>query len=425
MPTMYDVCQKCAHMHERGGICGACASMRERAPAPAVREASPAAPPLRQVPPSPAPGPASHPASSAPPRAVTAPQEVHALTFHGRGSSFLGIHIVNLLLTMLTLGVYYFWGKVKVRHYLYGQSEFNGDRFAYHGTGKELLFGFLRAALAFGGISLIFKASPLLPGGMAVRVGAGLGAYCLLFVLLPFAIVATRRYRMSRTSWRGIRFSFRGTVGEFTRLYLKGVALTIVTFGLYLPHFVARQQHYLVPHTYFGTVRFGFDGNGRELKKIYLPWVLMLVSLPFVMGIVLGFMMAAMKANGSTPPHATAVIPFFILGFYLLAGIYWFWFQAARQRYLWSHTTIGDARFHATMTGGRLLMLKLGNLLLLILTLGLAWPWTMVRSINFTFQHLSLEGAVDLASVQQDARSATAIGEGLDTLMDVDIGFAA
>jgi uncharacterized membrane protein YjgN (DUF898 family) len=114
------------------------------------------------------------------------------------------------LLSILTMGIYYFWGKVKVRHYLYGQSEFNGDRFAYHGTGRELLWGFLRAVVVFGGLSLLFKPVPLLPGGMAVKIGALLAAYVLLFVLIPFAVEATRRYRLSRSSWRGIRFSFRG-----------------------------------------------------------------------------------------------------------------------------------------------------------------------------------------------------------------------
>ena len=67
------------------------------------------------------------------------PDQVRKLRFHGTGGSLFGIHIVNMLLTGLTLGIYYFWGKVKVRNYVFSQSEFEGDRFAYHGTGKELI----------------------------------------------------------------------------------------------------------------------------------------------------------------------------------------------------------------------------------------------------------------------------------------------
>src|SRR5712691_10481567 len=70
--------------------------------------------------------------------------------FHGVGGTLFGIHIVNVLLTLVTLGVYYFWAKTRVRQYLFGQTEIAGDRFAYHGNGKELLLGTLKAALIFG-----------------------------------------------------------------------------------------------------------------------------------------------------------------------------------------------------------------------------------------------------------------------------------
>ena len=80
------------------------------------------------------------------------PDQVRKLRFHGTGGSLFGIHIVNMLLTGLTLGIYYFWGKVKVRNYVFSQSEFEGDRFAYHGTGKELLLGWLKGMAILGAI---------------------------------------------------------------------------------------------------------------------------------------------------------------------------------------------------------------------------------------------------------------------------------
>ena len=71
-------------------------------------------------------------------------------TFHGTGGTLFGIHIVNTLLTIVTLGVYYFWAKTRLRRYLFSQTEIEGDRFAYHGTGRELLLGTLKAVLVFG-----------------------------------------------------------------------------------------------------------------------------------------------------------------------------------------------------------------------------------------------------------------------------------
>jgi uncharacterized membrane protein YjgN (DUF898 family) len=251
-----------------------------------------------------------------------------------------------------------------------------------------------------------------------VKIGVMILAYCALLVLIPFAIASSRRYRMSRSSWRGIRFSFRGSAADFIRLFLKGVGLSALTLGFYYPYFVARQQKFLVSHTYFGNERFGFDGTGRELMKVYLPFMALpaLVGLAFAIFIPMGM---AMEGSGKM----IGLVPFALIPVIALS---WFWFLANTQRYLWNHTSFGvhGARFRATMTGGRFCLLKLGNALLLVLTLGLAWPWTMVRNINFTFHHLSLEGALDLAAVQQDAQSATAVGEGVDTLMDLDAGFA-
>ena len=79
----------------------------------------------------------------------------------------------------------------------------------------------------------------------------------------------------------------------------------------------------------------------------------------------------------------------------------------------------------STVTGGGLLGLHFGNLLLLIFTLGFAWPWVVVRSARYQYTHLTLEGALDLSAIQQEAQTSTAIGEGLDELLELDTGFAA
>ncbi|HUJ78711.1 MAG TPA: YjgN family protein [Nitrospiria bacterium] len=419
MASTYDMCQKCARLFERGAACG-CATpggpiltgpSSPQAPVPPDAARSSAPPQTNTTIESAEPNPV-------PSRSMAGPQEAHTLSFHGSGGSFFGIHVTNMLLTVLTLGIYYFWGKAKVRHYLYGQSEFSGDRFAYHGTGRELLWGFLRATVVFGGLSLLVKTAPLLPGGLAVKIAAVLVAYLLLFLLIPFAVAATRRYRLSRSSWRGIRFSFRGSIADFVRLYLKGIGLSILTLGLYYPYFVARQQKYLVSHSYFGNARFRFDGEGRELLKIYFAWF----ALLFLSGLLAGVLTPLLLRLGVVGPKPSALIPLALLP---IAGVGWFSFQANKQRYVWNHTLFGSARFSATMTGGRLLGLKLGNALLLVLTLGLAWPWTMVRNANFLVRHLALEGALDLAAIHQEAQPATALGEGLDSLMDLDAGFAA
>ena len=263
-----------------------------------------------------------------------------------------------MLLSIVTLGVYYFWAKVRVRSYILSQTECAGDRFAYHGTGRELLLGFVKAVLLIGIPFLLLDLGiDLVARGPVAQAAGGLLSYVAILAFFAFATVGARRYRLSRTSWRGVRFSFRGRVLEFLRLFVGGSLLTTITIGLYYPFFDTRRHGFLVSQSYFGNQTFSFDGRGRDLFGQYLLTLLILVPT---------------------------------------LGMCWFWFLARKQRYFWAHTGFGAARFRSTVTGGRLLLLSAGNALLLILTLGFAWPWVVVRNARFACTYLTIEGSVDL-----------------------------
>ncbi len=307
------------------------------------------------------------------------------LSFQGTGGALLGIFLLNTLLTILTLGIYSFWGKAKVRSYIWSKTEFEGESFAYHGTGKELLIGFLKAMLVFGTPVVLLNTLPRLIGPNDFLRFIPILMYGVIILFIPIAMVGARRYRLSRTSWRGILFSFRGQTGEFIKLFLRGCFLSVITLGFYYPIFATRRHEFMVSHSYFGNQKFRFDGKGRDLVKPYF-----LASL--------------------------LIIP--------TLGIYWFWFLAKKERYFWEHTSFEATRFQSTVTGGRLLALHSGNLLLLLFTLGLAWPWVMVRKIRFALTYLTLEGLLDPATIRQDARNASATGEVLAGFMDAgfDLG---
>ena len=310
---------------------------------------------------------------------------IHRLTFQGSGGSLFGIHTVNLFLTLVTLGVYSFWGRVRVRRYLLAQSSFDRDRFAYHGSGKELLPGSLKALVVFVvPLALLGLARDRLNLGLLGKALLSALGYGLIVLFVAVVRVGARRYRLSRTSWRGIRFSFRGRVADYLRLYVGGSILTTLTLGLYYPIFATRQHAFMVSHSWVGTQRFGFDGRGRDLLA------------PFVVAILL------------TLPTA---------------GLCWYWFVARQHRYFWSRTSVATARFHSTVTGGRRLALGAGDIALLLLTLGLGWSWIVVRDVRFAFRNLTLEGPLDLTTIQQDARPASALGEGLAGFFDTGFDF--
>lgn len=324
-------------------------------------------------------------------------------SFHGIGGSLFGIQIVNVFLTLLTLGLYHFWAKVRVRKYLFSQSECAGDRFAYHGTGRELLVGFLRACIVFGIPYVMLAAGPeFLDFNFWVRVIAQVLAGILLIVFVPVAVASARRYRLSRTSWRGIRFSFRGRTWEFLILSLKGVLLTALTLGAYYPYFQTQRQAFLTSHSYFGTQRFHFEGHGSALAPSF---VLTFLLTPLAAGLPFVLMQTSKSA------WSLLFLPFTL-------GPLWIWFIAKKQRYFWDHTSFGTGRFRSTVTWRRLLNLQVANLFLLVLTLGFGWPWVTVRNARFQLDNLSFVGSVDLDQVQQEAQQAATTGEGLANLLD-------
>ena len=312
------------------------------------------------------------------------PSQIYQLSFYGTGGSLFGIIIVNIFLTIITFGIYSFWGRTKVRKYLMSQTELEGDRFAYHGTGKELLIGFLKILPLFIFIVLLNSLPAILGLGETVEAIANLLTFVIVFfVLFPVAIVGMLRYRLSRTSWRGIRFSLRGPVMDFIKLNAMGWILSLLTLGVYYHIFSIKQYEYLVSHSYFGNQKLHFDGRRTDLLSSYL--LALLLTIPTL-------------------------------------GFYWFWFSAKLLRHLLSHTSFGTARFSSTITGGRFLLFHLGNLLLVIVTLGIAGPWVMVRIIRFAFTHITLQGPLDLASIVQEAELAPATGEGLAGFLDLDVG---
>lgn len=310
------------------------------------------------------------------------PSPVSAIGFHGQGGTLFGIQIVNLFLIIITLGIYSFWSRVRVRRYMLSQTEFEGDRFAYHGTGRELFNGWLKAMLIF--------ALPLtVLGVLQAWADMESGFYALLQILaymiavffIPIATVNARRYRLSRCSWRGIRFSFRGGVRDFVNIYVKGWLLTLITFGLYYPIWQNRRQSFLLGDSYFGNQRLAFDGRGKD---IFLGFVLhLLLTLPTL-------------------------------------GLCWVWYGARVQRYFAAHTLFQAARFRSSATGGGILGLWLVNALLFVFTLGLAWSWITVRNARYYLGHLAVVGDFDVTNVTQEAQSATATGEGLSGFLDLN-----
>lgn len=310
----------------------------------------------------------------------------NSLKFNGNGAELLGIMLLNWLLTSITLGIYYPWARVNRLKFFWENTELNDSPFVFHGTGKELFKGFIKVLLFF----ILFYA-----GMFYFQFTHNTTMYLLVFgvffisllFIIPLAIHGALRYRLSRTSWRGIHMGYRGDRGQLIMDFIMGYVLVVITLGIYNSWFINKLRTYIIGNMRFGNLKFGYDGNGFDLFLINLK------------GMVLSF---------------------------ITLGIYWFWYQKEWINYYVDHAYITQEdhryRLKGNFKGIDFLVLVLTNLLLVILTLGLATPWVIVRTTNFMIDHIQIPAEVDFNTIAQtEDEFKDAAGDDMIDFLDLGI----
>ena len=239
-----------------------------------------------------------------------------------RRTSLFGMGLTIAFLSLITLGFYRFWGKTQIRRYLASRIGIMGDRFEYTGTGKELFLGFLIASavlIPLGAAS--YGIGLFLPGKSAVIHFTVTGLqYSVILFLIGYATFRARRYRLSRTVLRGIRFWQTGSNVDYALNMMGYTVLTIVTLGIARPVGDIALYRYQMQHTWFGSQKFEFDGRAAPMMG---KWILALVLMPFTLGLSL------------------------------------LWYAAFRMRYLQSQTRYQGIRFSLPVTFGNLVRIYL------------------------------------------------------------------
>lgn len=297
------------------------------------------------------------------------PENNLRFTFRGKGGELFVLLIKNLFLTLITLGVYNFWGRVNLQRYFFETTEVAGGRFGWHATGKERFIAFLKAALIFAVIfgvnALLVKISPYL--GIVLPIA--------FLLLLPAVIVAQFRYRLSRTSFNQIRFRFTGRAGNLAALTLKGGILTFITLGIYGAWFAVDVRKFLYRHTSIGASALQYDGKGGDVFVLYLKGILL------------------------------TIVTF---------GIYVGWFKAEVANYHTSHTLFQGNRLKGDIDGANIFIANLLGQMLTFVTLGIYIPWWIIRLRKVMIEGMQLTVEPDYTSMQAQFDSgANALAEGI------------
>lgn len=338
--------------------------------------------------------------------------------FHGSGGALFTIMLVNWLLTMVTLGIYAFWARVKEHVYLFNETEFGGNRFSYHGTGKELLLGSLKA---FAILIILSVGAAFLPQVYGVIV-----LYLGMILMVPLALHGSRRYQLSRTSWRGIRFSFRGALSECYRIYLLQLPLSVLTLGIYYPQYCVAARRYWTEHTYFGNTPFTYHGSPADLALHFAPFhqlALLVVLIAWILPEGYQLMFGA-DLDFDTNRYLAASLMLQIAG-YVLLGIAFLYWKAHAHRYHWAHTTLAGGTLCSSLTGGALLRKRLWWIVLLIITLGFGYAWVRCDQVRFYTGIVTMPQEPQWEQIERALQDVeySATGEGLAAAFDLDLGF--
>ena len=351
------------------------------------------------------------------PAAVTTPYAPIGFRFTGDGASYFGIWIVNLVLTILTLGVYSAWAKVRRTQYFYRHTELAGSSFDFHGSAVKILIGRI-VALA---MVILYNYT------IRVRSSWLLLVVAAFALVLPWLLRNSLRFKLYNTSWRNTRFHFRGSVPGAYRVFLLNGILTLVTLYLLAPFFHQRLKAYQHGNSWLGRTSFSFHA---PVKRFYLMYGVLLASiLAFFLLVAMAGVGTAIASLGSRPrnqpvnPRQIIGIVVMVYGalivFALFVGPL---FQALITNLIWSNTRLGEHRIECTLSAWKLMWIGATNFILVILTLGFFMPWASVRMARYQLECLQVLPASDLQEFEAaESESVAAVGEEVASAFDFDI----
>lgn len=365
------------------------------------------------------------PAVSAP---ASAPYEApaSAFKFHGTWQEFAGIAFPNLLLTIVTLGIYRFWATTREREYLWSKTEFIDERLEWAGRGIELFIGFIMvllliglpfAFLQFGYVALTSR------GYTSVAAVLYISSLFLVLYLGGVARFRALRYRLSRTYWRGIRG------GSHTSGAVFGLSYIWKSFAGYLPLFL------MIPWSMmslwnerwnkmsFGPYQFSSNANWTHLMKRFLlayliPFVLVLGGI----GMAVYVHVSGDTLNQPSGGVAGFLIAFVLLGilsFYILLPLAALAFYSKFYRVAVGGIRLGDLEFEFKARTPDWILYALANLAIVYLTLGIGYIFMPYRNWTFFVKHLEVYGEVNLDQLTQSDTEISKHGEGLLDAFDV------
>lgn len=378
-----------------------------------------------------------------PPEGPAAPARQLEIRFTGSGRDYFRIWIVNLLLMLVTFTLYYPWAKARRLRYFHGHTQVDGTPLEFHGNPRTMLRGYLLVAVMFALVSLAGQVSTL----------AELSALVLVAAIAPALFQSSMRFRLASTSWRGMRFVFSGSTGDAYRAMLPLFMLALLLVGAVawimrpdhaplwfgsltaavilvvvamLPWLLYRLKRFQHANYGLASLQTGFKAKVGSVYALVLKTLgCAMMFLLAAIAVVLGWLMLSRGGESDGLLQAvfmsTLLVPLLLIT-YLLGKTY---FTAALQNLVWTKTGNRSMRFVSRLRFSQLFWLSVRNWLLILLTLGLYWPFAAVASTRLRLESVVIKTRQDpgvLVSLLQ-ASDVEASGDAAGDLLGLDIGW--
>jgi uncharacterized membrane protein YjgN (DUF898 family) len=334
------------------------------------------------------------------------PPQPATVPFSGDRGEFRRLAIRGAALELITFGFYRFWLATDIRRHLWSNSSVDGDAAEYTGRGRELLIGFLFALAILVPIYLAY----FLVGLEVERFKAFASIPLFLFFYLfgQFAIYRARRYRLTRTVWRGVRFWMSGSGWAYAARAAMWGILMLLTLGLIFPWREAALERYKMRHCHYGDLQGHFEGNGWEFfKRAWGIWFFFMAS--FIVLLVIG----PLAKYFPTLIPISVVFGIFALFIPIAAPFLYALFKAIEWRWWLSGIRFGDVHLESTLSDGALMGLywKVIGWFVLIVALFLGYLYLAVALIA-SFRHAAMANLLTSPDLQRSLPilALTAVG---------------
>jgi len=316
--------------------------------------------------------------------------------FRGSGREYFKIWLVNIILTILTLGIYSAWAKVRHKKYIYGSARLNGAGFEYLADPVKIFKGRMIAGVFLVLYSTLSNLFPQI----------GIIFSLMLFAAVPWIVVRALAFNARNSAMRNIRFGFSGRVKDATKAFVLWPILVPLTLGILAPYAYYRQRKFIVENSSYGTTRFAFTATARDYYRLFLS-----ASVPLVIGVGL----VAAVIFFLTPLAVPAALALYLYLFAL--------YSVKTTNLQFNSSQLAEHRFKANLRVKEYLALVVTNSLATALTLGLFYPWAKIRTLRYKFSRLSLITSGDIDTfIAGEQKQVGSVGEEMSDFFDIDIG---